>query len=117
MARVRARRARRGGGTRRSGLRVALALAGLAVVGFLYYHPLRSYLQTGHELAQQSVQVRTLQRQKRVLEARLAGSAGPAWIVESARRLGLVAPGERLFIVKGIAQWERAHGIGVRAKR
>jgi cell division protein FtsB len=112
VAGVRARRARRG-----SRLRILVAAAALAVVGFLYYKPLRSYLQTGRELAKRQAEVRALRRQKHVLEQRLAGSAGDAWIVQSARRLGLVEPGERLFIVKGIEQWERAHGIGVRARK
>jgi hypothetical protein len=29
--------------------------------------------------------------------------------VREARRLGLVKPGERLFIVKGIAAWRKNH--------
>jgi hypothetical protein len=106
VARSRSRRLRR---PRRR--RVALLSLALAVVAFLYYRPLRTYLQTRDDLARRRLEVAELRREKRVLQARLTGSAGEAWIVRSARRLGLVEPGERLFIVKGIEQWERAHGI------
>ena len=32
-----------------------------------------------------------------------------ATLVRGARRLGLVKPGEHLFIVQGIQEWRRAH--------
>ena len=32
-----------------------------------------------------------------------------ATLVRGARRLGLVKPGEHLFIVQGIPEWRRAH--------
>jgi hypothetical protein len=87
-------------------------LAGaLALVAFLYTKPLQAYFHTSRELEQRRLEVRRLRQERRVLQQRLAGSAGDAWIVQSARRLGLVEPGQRLFIVKGIAEWERRHGI------
>ena len=42
------------------------------------------------------------------LQARLADSATVAALSREARRMSLVRPGERLFIVKGVAQWRRA---------
>ena len=88
-----------------------LVAGALALAGLLYAKPLQAYLHTSRRLEQRRAEVRALRREKRVLQQRLAGSAGDAWIVESARRLGLVQPGQRLFIVKGIAEWERRHGI------
>jgi hypothetical protein len=32
-----------------------------------------------------------------------------AALAREARRIGYVKPGERLFIVKGISSWQRAH--------
>ena len=48
-------------------------------------------------------------RGTRFLERRLADSDTPQAVTREARRLGYVEPGERLFIVKGIAAWRRNH--------
>jgi hypothetical protein len=82
----------------------------VAIVGFLYYRPLRSYFDTRHALAARHAEVRGLETQKRLLERRLAVTTSPAALELEARRLGLVKPGERLFIVQGIAAWKRKHG-------
>jgi hypothetical protein len=87
-----------------------LAVAGVAIVGFLYYRPLRSYLDTRHALAARQTDVRGLEAQKRLLERRLSVTTSPAALELEARRLGLVKPGERLFIVQGIEAWRRRHG-------
>ena len=110
-ARTRAKRAQ----TRSGKLRLLVVAAALALVGFLYAKPLQSYVHTSRALEQRRLEGQRLRQQKRVLQQRLAGSAGDAWIVQSARRLGLVEPGQRLFIVNGIAEWERRHGIRPRA--
>lgn len=84
----------------------------MAVVGFvafLYSQPLRSYLSTRDALAGRSQEVQALRAQKLRLERRLADSDTPAALTREARRLGYVKPGERLFIVKGIAAWRRLH--------
>ena len=86
-----------------------LGVATLAFIAFLYSQPLRSYLSTRDALEQQSEQVRVLRAQKARLERRLADSDTPQAVTREARRLGYVEPGERLFIVKGIAAWRRAH--------
>jgi cell division protein FtsB len=90
---------------------VVLVVGALALAGLLYAKPFQAYLHASRQLQQRRAEVRALRREKHVLQQRLAGSAGDAWIVQSARRLGLVQPGQRLFIVKGIAEWERRHGI------
>ena len=75
------------------------------LLGLLYARPLRSYLGVKHELAQRAGEVRALKQERRALQHRLAESASPEAFAREARRLGLVRPGERLFIVKGISAW------------
>ena len=69
---------------------------------------------TVFELAGRRADVRGLQAEKRLLEHELAISTSPAALELEARQLGLVKPGERLFIVKGIAAWERKHAATIR---
>jgi hypothetical protein len=87
--------------------RRALAVLLLVFVGFLYYRPLVAYLDAREALARRSAEVATLRKQKRGLEARLRAERTPEALVREARRLAYVKPGERLFIVKGIAGWRR----------
>jgi cell division protein FtsB len=87
-----------------------LALAGVLFLAFLYYRPLRAYIETRSTLAERRAEVRRLEAEHARLERRLAASTSAASLALEARRLGLVRPGERLFIVKGIAAWRRAHG-------
>jgi cell division protein FtsB len=78
-------------------------------IAFLYSQPLRSYISTGDALAERTAEVRELRAKKQRLERRLAEGDTPAALEREARRLGYVKPGERLFIVKGIAAWRRTH--------
>ena len=82
-----------------------LALGAILLVGLLYARPLKSYLGTKHELAQRSADVQALKAEKRELQHRLAEASTPEALQREARRLGLVHPGEKLFIVKGITAW------------
>ena len=101
--------ARRRARARRSSLRRALALLGVVVIAYLYYHPLRAYLDTRRELSARAADVRSLQHAKRKLERQLRVSGTPRALAREARmQLSLVRPGERLFIVKGIDAWRRA---------
>jgi cell division protein FtsB len=81
----------------------------LALVGFLYVQPVRSYLETRDTLRQRAAEVRVLEAERRDLERRLAAQTSTAALIREARRLALVKPGERLYIVKGIPAWRRAH--------
>ena len=88
-----------------------LAIAGLALVAFLYWKPAHTYLHTKQQLQARNAEVQTLRTQKARLEKRIAQTATGGQLVREARRLGLVKPGERLFIVKGITAWRHAqHG-------
>jgi type II secretory pathway component PulJ len=82
-----------------------LALAGLALVGVLYWHPLQSYRHTHAVLQRRDAQVTRLEVQQRQLKARLATVGTGPELLREARRLGFVKPGEQLFIVRGIASW------------
>ena len=85
-----------------------LAVAGLTLVAFLYWKPAHTYMHTKQQLQTRNAEVQTLRVQKAHLEKRIAQAATGGQLVREARRLGLVKPDERLFIVKGIPAWRRA---------
>jgi len=87
-----------------------LVLAGIGVIAFLYYKPFTTYMSTRHAVAERRTQVANLRAETRVLQRRLASSASVQELERQARGLGYVKRGERLFIVKGISAWKRAHG-------
>ena len=72
-------------------------------MAFLYYRPLSSYLHTRSELGSAARPGRSAAAQKARLERRLARTTSDAALAREARRIGYVRPGERLFIIKGIA--------------
>jgi cell division protein FtsB len=86
-----------------------LALGGLVLLGFFYWKPLHTYLHTNHEVQARKAEVRALQAEQTQLQRRIAAVGSRAQLVREARRLGLVKPGERLFIVKGIPAWRHKH--------
>ena len=53
--------------------------------------------------------MRALRAEKTRLEKRLAQAGTRQQLIREARRLGLVKPGERLFIVRGIPTWRKHH--------
>jgi cell division protein FtsB len=86
---------------------------GVAVlVGFLYYRPLSAYVETKRDLDRRTTEVRELEGELKALERRLAVARQPDAVERQARRLGLVRPGERLFVVKGIRAWRRSQRNG-----
>jgi cell division protein FtsB len=82
-----------------------VGLGAIVLVCLLYARPLRSYIDTKHELTGRTADVQALKAEKRELQHRLAQSSTGEALVEQARRLGYVRPGERLYIVKGISAW------------
>jgi cell division protein FtsB len=82
-----------------------LAIGGIVLVAFLYWKPLHAYVQTKHELQTQRADVQALRAEKVRLQKRIAEATTGNQLVREARRLGLVKPGEKLYIVRGIAQW------------
>lgn len=87
-----------------------LTLGVVVLLGLLYYRPVHAYLDTKRSLRVRTAEVRDLAARKKDLEERLAEIRSGSTLVRGARRLGLVKPGERLFIVRGIPEWRRAHG-------
>ena len=94
---------------RRRRARLVIPIVTLAVMAFLYYRPIASYLETRSELGTRRAQVAALRTEKVLLERRLARTTSDAALAREARRLGYVKPGERLFIIKGIGAWQRTH--------
>jgi cell division protein FtsB len=86
-----------------------LALGGIVLVGLFYWKPMHSYLHTRAVLSRRESEVAKLQVQKAQLEQRIATVGQGDALVREARRLGLVKPGERLFIVRGISAWRKKH--------
>jgi Septum formation initiator len=84
-------------------------VVGVLLVVYLYYHPLRAYMSTRHERASLRNGVAQLAVEKRDLQRQLDEATSTGELAREARELGYVRPGERLFIVKGIAAWQRAH--------
>jgi cell division protein FtsB len=78
-------------------------------IGYAYYHPLRSWLETRRELSSRRSEVGRLATEKRALQDRLQFSESSDALAREARRLGFIRPGEHLFIVKGIQAWKKAH--------
>ena len=90
-------------------------IVGVALfVAFLYYQPLSSYLQTRSALNERAAEVKQLRDERARLQARLADSETTTALAREARRMRLVRPGERIFIVKGVAEWRRAEAAVVR---
>ena len=79
-------------------------IVGVALfVAFLYYQPLSSYLQTRSALNERAAEVERLRDERARLQKRLADSETVTALAREARRMRLVRPGERIFIVKGVA--------------
>lgn len=78
-----------------------LALLVLAGIAFAYVQPLRAYRDAQADVSQREAEVRALEREQRTLSVRLAVARTDEFVVRQARKLGLVRPGERLYIVSG----------------
>ena len=85
-----------------------LGVGALCLIALLYYRPLRTYVDTHHNLVKREADVQALRDQRHALEQKLANSATDSALLREARRLGYVKPGERLFIVKGVEAWRQA---------
>ena len=83
-----------------------LGVAVVCAIAFAYVQPIRSFLETRTEVAKGEALRASLLRSQVVLRHRLAETGTDAFLEREARRLGLVRPGERLFIVKGVSKPE-----------
>ena len=78
-----------------------LAVAVLAAIAVAYVHPIRSYLAARGELEERKAAIAALEREQQRLDARIEVAKTDDFVEREARKLGLVRPGERLFIVNG----------------
>ena len=78
-------------------------------MALLYYKPARTYLHTRQTVSQRTAEVQRLRRQHAQLQRLVTASTSAAELAREARRLGLVKPGEQLFIVRGIKRWLKTH--------
>ena len=83
--------------------RVALLLVLLGVM-VLYVNPLRSYWSTRGESKARSAEVQQLEADNARLRARRDALKDPASIEAEARRLGMLRPGERAYVIEGLPQ-------------
>jgi hypothetical protein len=77
-----------------------IALGVLVVIVLSYIPPLRAYARARGDVAESEAEVVELERKNRELGERVAYAKTAGFIEREARKLGLVHPGERLFIVK-----------------
>jgi cell division protein FtsB len=83
------------------------AVGALVLVGLLYYRPLHDYVDARAQRAARVAAVRRLQKEQAALERRLRRASSLAVLAREARTLGYIRPGEHLFIVKDVPQWQR----------
>ena len=86
-----------------------LAVAVVCAIAVAYVQPIRAYFDARGEVAKREAQKDALLRGQAELRHALEQTGTDEYIVREARRLGLVRPGEHLYIVKGIEKWMRAH--------
>jgi hypothetical protein len=81
--------------------RFALLLVGVLLV-CLYVNPLRTYVSTLQEARTKRAEVAELQREHSALVRRQQALRSPGSVEIEARRLGMVRPTERAYVVKNL---------------
>ena len=81
--------------------RIALLLVLFGVM-VLYVNPLRSFWSTRQESQTRNAEVQRLEADNARLRARRDALKDPASIEAEARRLGMLRPGERAYVVEGL---------------
>jgi cell division protein FtsB len=91
----------------RSKLALRWAAVGvLVLIALSYIHPLTSYRHARAQVAQRRAAIASLERDNAALARKLTMTSTDDFVVREARRLGIVRPGEHLFIVKGLGSPE-----------
>jgi cell division protein FtsB len=94
-----------------------IGLAVLLAVAIGYVQPLRAYRDATADVAARRAEVDRIARANAALEDRIDEAATPEFVEREARKLGLVQPGERLFIVTGIEEWKHERRARARERR
>ncbi|MEY2442472.1 MAG: hypothetical protein QOJ46_1898 [bacterium] len=84
---------------------MALLFVGVLLV-LLYVNPVRTYVATRQEAATKRSEVAALQREHKSLVRRQSALRRPGSVETEARRLGMVRPTERAYVVKGLPRGE-----------
>ncbi len=71
----------------------------LVAIAIAYVQPLRAYESARDQVERRQVDVAALERERQGLERRLEVARTDVFVEREARKLGLVRPGEKLFIV------------------
>lgn len=80
---------------------ILLVLVGMAA---LYIGPLASFWSARGEAATRRTEVEQLRRENRVLRARREALRNGGALEAEARRLGMIRPGERPFVVENLPE-------------
>lgn len=86
-----------------------LGIAVVCAIAVAYVQPISAYRAARSEVATERAEKDALLRRQGALRHRLELAGSDVFLEREARRLGLVRPGERLYIVKGVEKWKRAH--------
>ena len=81
--------------------RLALLFVGLLLI-YLYINPLRTWVSTWQEAQTKRQEVSQLQREHSELVKRARALRSPGSVETEARRLGMVRPDERAYVVRGL---------------
>ena len=81
----------------------------LLAVAIGYVQPLRAYRDASANVTERKAEVERMASGNTRLAQRIAETETPEFVAREARKLGLVRPGERLFIVTGIDEWKQEH--------
>ncbi len=81
--------------------RLALLFVGLLLI-YLYINPLRTWVSTWQEAQTKREQVTQLEQEHATLVKRARALRSPGSIEVEARRLGMVKPDERAYVIRGL---------------
>ena len=93
-----------------------IGLIVLLVVAIGYVQPLRAYRDATANVAKREAEVERIANANVRLGQRIAETETPEFVERQARKLGLVKPGERLYIVTGIDEWRQERQERARAR-
>jgi cell division protein FtsB len=84
-----------------------LGVAVIAAIAFAYVQPIRAYMSARDDIEAHRAHRSALMRQQAALRHQLEQVETDAFVEREARRIGLVHPGETLYVVKGVQKWKR----------
>jgi cell division protein FtsB len=93
-----------------------IGLVILLAVAIGYVQPIRAYRDARADVAAQQAEVDRIARANLGLEQRIVDAGTSEYVEREARKLGLVKPGERLFIVTGIDEWKQERRARAKAR-